>query len=313
MSRLGVVRSPLLSLHAMFLLLPLVLAPPSSVAPNWASTIGDGLPIAGKFLSADLYDAVMHQLPVPTADVLVLSSDLRRTLLFNRTNKPVQHVFYSLGGRILKNEHIRTTAMRKLTKELPRLGAMTTASELVLGGVMEEIFSDSAFDDTNSHCVNSVFGLVLKGGSELEDELIAAKHDSQSTRAAWFAVDDPALHPYIHQKLALLLPLPALAEKACQAIGQDEASCALHLYRNREQTRMQRCVWTPRGCGAAPRCDAPDDGSTTTGRWTVGPEEVGLLVAPKRLNQTEAQAMGEFFVVVVGLAGMMTVALRRRR
>ena len=72
---------------------------------------------------------------------------------------------------------------------------------------MEEIFSDSAFDDTNSHCVNSVFGLVLAGGRVLEAEFVAAKHDSQSTRGRWFSVSEPRLHPYIQQKLSLLLPL----------------------------------------------------------------------------------------------------------
>ena len=45
------------------------------------------------------------------------------------------------------------------------LGAMVSAANLVLAGVMEEIFGDSMFNATNSHCINSVFALVLPPGA----------------------------------------------------------------------------------------------------------------------------------------------------
>jgi colanic acid biosynthesis protein WcaH len=222
----------------------------ASTKPKYASTMGDGLPVAGKFLSSNLYDEVMHNLPVPTADVLVLSSDLGRTLLFNRTNRPVRNIYYSIGGRVFKNEHLAATAIRKLNQELPSLGAVVSAEDLVLGGVMEEIFSDSAFDDTNSHCVNTVFGIVLSGEGGVEEALVKAKHDSQSTRGSWFSVDDPQLHPYVKQKLNLLLRLPALADKACQGYGESEAGCTTHSYAQGYQ--IGGCVWSAQGpCIAA--------------------------------------------------------------
>ena len=203
------------------------------MSTDFASTIAPAnTPVRGTYLSATLYDEVMHELPIPTADVLILSADLSRTLLFNRTNKPVQHVYYSIGGRVFKNEHLRDAAMRKLKKELPMLGAMVSAANLVLAGVMEEIFSDSMFNATNSHCINSVFALVLPQGRALEAALLAARHDSQASRAKWFDVDDRAhLHPYMREKLRLLShQAPTLAERSCAPHAVNETACMDHMF-----------------------------------------------------------------------------------
>ena len=289
---------------------------------HYAETMGHDLPVAGRFLSNALYNAVMHELPIPTADVLVLSHDLERTLLFNRTNKPVQSVFYSIGGRIFKNERLSATALRKLHKELPKLGGMVSESDLVLGGVMQEVFSDSAFADTNSHCVNSVFGLVLAGGRALEADLAAAEHDSQSTRARWFSVDDARLHPYMKQKLSLLLPLPALAEKACRIGGAaSEGACTAHLYRSGAH-EQRRCVWQPeRGvCSAdsTPRgelCERVADGeSTRLDRIFVDPQEIGLLRSDRRVVMADGEALLMTLFLIAGVVlAVAAMAIRRSR
>ena len=67
---------------------------------------------------------------MPTVDVFVFSADLSKTLLFLRTMPPVQNQWYSIGGRLLKNEPLRVAP-----------------SELVLGGVVEEA---SAQPDTRA-------------------------------------------------------------------------------------------------------------------------------------------------------------------
>lgn len=247
---------------------------------------------------------------------LVFSSDLQRTLLFNRTNKPVQSVFYSIGGRILKNERLAATALRKLRNELPKLGAIVNEPDLVLGGVMEEIFSNSAFADTNSHCVNTVFGLVLVGGRAAEVDLTVAEHDSQSSRARWFAVDDGRLHPYIQEKLSLLLPLLALAEKACQAGGAAGAgACTTHAYHRyqdgRERVYEERsCVWqAERGRCAADAtthhepCGRADGPRLET--LLVDPSEIGLLRTQRSATMTENEGL---LVALLSLGGMLVMS-----
>ena len=68
--------------------------------------------LPANFLSNKDYFTVMSNMPIPTVDVLLVDRDATRTLLFKRSNKPVQHVYYSLGGRIYKNERVEVAAGR---------------------------------------------------------------------------------------------------------------------------------------------------------------------------------------------------------
>ena len=96
-------------------------------------------PLGPARLSAPLYRQIMASVPITTVDVVVFSHDLARVLLFRRRNPPVQGVYYSIGGRLLKNERLRRAAARKLREETTlRLAPI----ELTLGGVIEEIFDD---------------------------------------------------------------------------------------------------------------------------------------------------------------------------
>lgn len=69
-----------------------------------------------------------------------------------------------------------------------------------LTGVNEEIFADSAIDEVNSHCINTVFGM------QLMKPLTTLKMDNQNSQAKWFNVSDSELHPFITKKIALLKP-----------------------------------------------------------------------------------------------------------
>ena len=80
--------------------------------------------VTSGYLSPRLYEDIMRSMPIPTVDVLMFTADLHRTLLFNRTNAPVRHVLYSLGGRVLHNELLRNNAHAILLLRDP---ALTTA------------------------------------------------------------------------------------------------------------------------------------------------------------------------------------------
>ena len=150
----------------------------------------------GGEISDELYHDILHHMPIPTCDVLFLNPARNKTLLFKRRNKPVQGVYYTLGGRLAKNEKLLDCAARKLKGEV---GMVASVSDLEMGGVNEEIFEDSAFPGINSHCVNTVFGYVLS------DEAAAAlreKMDGQHSEYKWFDVADPDLHPLIQKKLS---------------------------------------------------------------------------------------------------------------
>lgn len=167
----------------------------------WPAFCTAGKELGPARLSASLYKTIMESMPIATVDVMIFSDDLSRVLLFRRRNPPVQGVYYSVGGRVFKNERLRRAALRKLHEETTLTLA---ASELTLGGVVEEIFDDSMFNaSVNSHCINSVFGVALPAQSE---DMKHVMGDTQHADAAWFSVRDKSLHPLIRKKVFLLLP-----------------------------------------------------------------------------------------------------------
>eukprot|EP00750_Incisomonas_marina_P021602 INCI4583.1.p1 GENE.INCI4583.1~~INCI4583.1.p1 ORF type:complete len:192 (+),score=37.70 INCI4583.1:197-772(+) len=98
------------------------------------------------FLSDEDYFVVMANMPIPTVDVLLVDKQRTKTLLFKRSNKPVQHVYYSLGGRIYKNERVEDAAVRKLQEEI----GITCSHPLQFVGMVQEIFEDSMFDGSTA-------------------------------------------------------------------------------------------------------------------------------------------------------------------
>ena len=149
-------------------------------------------------LSDELYREVMRSMPIPTVDVLLFTEDLSQTLLFLRTSRPVHDVFYSLGGRVRKNESLIAAALRILHQEA---NMHVQPSALVLGGVVDEIFDDSMFDGINSHCINTVFGCTVSALMNI------TQGDKQHSESSWFPTNSSTLHHYIAEKVRLLIPL----------------------------------------------------------------------------------------------------------
>ena len=143
-----------------------------------------------------LYRQCVDLLPIVTVDVLVFDEDLTQTVLFRRENKPLQGLYYSIGGRVYKNENILNAAIRISKSEAD---LELNKGDLIFGGVTEEIFHDSTFVGINAHNVNIFFGLLVK------KEKLLIKCDKQHSAYKWFNVDDQNLHPYLSQKIFTLL------------------------------------------------------------------------------------------------------------
>jgi colanic acid biosynthesis protein WcaH len=170
-----------------------------------ARQLASGAPAAaGAGLSDAAYRQVLEFMPVATCDVVVLNAARNATLLCKRTNKPVQGVWYTLGGRLLKNESLAACAARKLRAEL---GLRVDPSRLRAAGSVEEVFADSMFAGVNSHCVNAVFALVLTEAEEAaQRRQPGALLDGQHSQARWFASADYGnQHEYVQAKLRLVV------------------------------------------------------------------------------------------------------------
>ena len=145
-------------------------------------------------LPLEKYKELMDISPICTVDVLFFNSDQTKTLLFKRENEPIKGLYFSIGGRLLKNEKLEDGAVRQALREA---GIVINREKLTLGGTQDEINLGSIFDGINYHAVNTFYGYVL------DNEEI--KLDSQHSEYHWFPVTDDSFHPFIKTKIASLL------------------------------------------------------------------------------------------------------------
>jgi len=145
-------------------------------------------------LPLEKYREVLDITPVCTVDVLFFNEDKTKTLLFKRTNEPMKGVYFSIGGRLLKNEKLEDGAVRQALREV---GIHLKKDTLITGGTQEEFHPTSVFDGVSYHAVGIFYGYVLG------DETIAL--DSQHSDYQWFPVSDEAIHPLIKSKIEILL------------------------------------------------------------------------------------------------------------
>lgn len=132
--------------------------------------------------------------PICTVDVLFFNKAKTKTLLFKRTNDPVKNVYFSIGGRLLKNEKLIDAAVRQAAREV---GVKIIKSKLVFGGVQEEIHELSIFKGVSYHAIDIFYGYVLDNQE--------IKLDNQHSDFKWFSVTDKKLHPFIKTKVRSVL------------------------------------------------------------------------------------------------------------
>jgi colanic acid biosynthesis protein WcaH len=151
------------------------------------------------FLPDEDYLKCLKSLPIAAADIVILNPKKTKVLLFKRKNEPAKGLFYTPGGRILKNEKNEKAAARKMKEEL---GLKVDSKKLIFSGVQDEFFSNSAFKATGSHIIDIFFSFILP-------ENIKPTLDFQHSVYKWFRVDSPLMHPYIKRKVkAALRTLP---------------------------------------------------------------------------------------------------------
>lgn len=165
-------------------------------------------------LPREKYREVLDITPVCCVDVMFFNSDKTKTLLFKRQNEPVKGIYYSAGGRLLKNERIEDCAVRQGLREV---GININRNKLTFGGVQEELHPNSVFEGVSYHAIVIYYGYVLNddlpatayrskeaGGRWQAGEI---KLDSQHSDYQWFSVSDESLHPFIKSRIANLLKM----------------------------------------------------------------------------------------------------------
>ena len=145
-------------------------------------------------LPIEKYREMLDLAPVCTVDVLFFNEDKSKTLLFRRTNNPLKGNYFSIGGRLLKNEKLEDGAVRQALKET---GLHIKKAGLTFGGIQEELHPVSIFNGVSYHAVDIFYGYILT------DEAVTL--DTQHDDYRWFSISDETLHPFIESKIRSLL------------------------------------------------------------------------------------------------------------
>ena len=146
------------------------------------------------FLPKEVHKICLANVPIVSVDVVILNHLRNKVLLFKRNNNPLKGVYYTLGGRVFKNESIIDTATRKLNEEA---GLIVQKKELFFGGVMEEFFENSIYKNIDTHNVNIFLGYIAY-------EKFCIRLDEQHTKYEWFNITSNSLHPQVRYKIDLI-------------------------------------------------------------------------------------------------------------
>ena len=122
-----------------------------------------------------IFKTVVDSTPLVSIDILLKKDN--KVLLGRRVNKPAQGYFFSIGGRINKNETIDNAMARVALNELNIY--LKSTPEFI--GVFEHFYDDSMYENVSTHYVNLAY--------EYEVEEIPNLPTEQHSEYEWFSID----------------------------------------------------------------------------------------------------------------------------
>ena len=127
-------------------------------------------------LDDQIFKTVVDSVPLVSIDILIKRNN--KVLLGKRINKPAQGYFFSIGGRINKDETI-DSAMNRIAKDELNIELKTTPKFI---GVFEHLYDDGIYEDISTHYVNLAYEYQVGEIIDLPTE--------QHSEYKWFDVDE---------------------------------------------------------------------------------------------------------------------------
>jgi colanic acid biosynthesis protein WcaH len=131
------------------------------------------------------FKTVLDSTPLISIDILLKKGG--KVLLGKRVNKPAQGYFFSIGGRINKNESIDNAMARVALNELN----IELRSIPKFIGVFEHFYDDSIYRDISTHYVN----IAYEYGVEETPDLPTEQHSAYK----WFTVNELLKSKQVHK------------------------------------------------------------------------------------------------------------------
>jgi colanic acid biosynthesis protein WcaH len=136
-------------------------------------------------LDDQTFKTVINSTPLISIDLLVKKDN--KILLGKRMNKPAQGYFFSTGGRVYKNETIKSAMMRIAKTELNI--ELKLIPKFI--GVFEHFYDDSVYQNVSTHYVNLAYEIEIEEASNLPTE--------QHNEYQWLTIDELLKNNQVHK------------------------------------------------------------------------------------------------------------------
>jgi len=140
-----------------------------------------------RYLRGELFQTIIENTPLVSVDLIVKHEE--KILLGKRVNKPAQGYWFTLGGRVLKNENIQN-AIKRIGKQ--ELGIILDSNPKFIG-VFEHLYDESIFDTVSTHYVNLAYEIEVSGLEDMPKD--------QHNEYRWFSLEEliqsDEVHPYV--------------------------------------------------------------------------------------------------------------------
>ena len=137
-------------------------------------------------LDNKIFKIVIDSTPLISIDLLVKKDN--KILLGKRINKPAQGYFFSIGGRVYKNESIED-AMSRLAQTEFNIELKLTPKFI---GVFEHFYDDGIYEDISTHYINLAYEL------NVDDEILNLPND-QHNEYQWFSIKELLESKQVHK------------------------------------------------------------------------------------------------------------------
>ena len=131
------------------------------------------------------FKTIIDSAPLISIDILLKKDG--KVLLGKRINKPAQGYFFSMGGRVNKNEAI-ANAMARIAKNELNIELKYIPKFI---DVFEHFYDDSIYDNVSTHYVNLAY--------EYEVEEIPNLPTKQHDEYKWFTIDELLQSEQVHK------------------------------------------------------------------------------------------------------------------
>ncbi len=139
------------------------------------------------YLRGDLFKTIIDKTPLVAVDLIVKHKG--KVLLGKRVNKPAQGYWFTVGGKVFKNENIQSAIKRVGNLEL----GINTDIDPKFIGVFEHLYDDGIFDAVSTHYVDLAYEIEITGLLDLPKD--------QHNDYRWFGLEElmqsKEVHPYV--------------------------------------------------------------------------------------------------------------------